>query len=336
NSDGTLTRNSIPADCIISAVDTSKTDLPLYVAETEATITGEPLRSFRAKHDYEEAKPSAAPVMADVAMDEDPATCKGEPSSAVDVAVTQMPVTSSLITANFRHLNQGTKKRGQMSAEATVIRDAEDIVTRAMQLQYASVSCRWSEDVQFQWRMPMLHYIACACLPDPERTEEQRHLRAGSHYAATQSGVPAGKLVFYAHCEVEPCGHCVSSTMLEAFSLLRVRCRATDEEIVEVAARNKGTPKGSPDTVAPLYRGYPQAVRPWDEWNRSGGQTHGRYSQAEWDQWLEAADGGGYTPLLVACAKENRWPVAELLLNSSAELGVATHGQKLSPLFLVS
>jgi len=51
---------------------------------------------------------------------------------------------------------------------------------------------------------------------------------------------------------------------------------------------------------------------------------------------LEAADGGGYTPLLVACAKENRWPVAELLLNSSAELGVATHGQKLSPLFLVS
>eukprot|EP00439_Symbiodinium_sp_Y106_P077139 s948_g16.t1 len=55
---------------------------------------------------------------------------------------------------------------------------------------------------------------------------------------------------------------------------------------------------------------------------------------------LEAADGGGYTPLLVACAKEglqeNRWPVAELLVNSSAELGVSTHGQKLSPLFLVS
>ena len=91
-----------------------------------------------------------------------------------------------------------------MSTEATVIRVAEDIVTRAMQLQYASVSCRWSEDVQLQRRMPMLHYIACACLPDPERTEEQRHLRAGSHYTATESGVPPGKLVFYARCEVEP------------------------------------------------------------------------------------------------------------------------------------
>ena len=53
----------------------------------------------------------------------------------------------------------------------------------------------------------------------------------------------------------------------------------------QVAARNTGTPKGSPNTAAPLYRGYTQAARPWDEWSRSGGQTHGRYSQADWDQW---------------------------------------------------
>ena len=43
DSDGTLTRNTVPPDCIISAVDASKKDQPLYVAEsTEATITGEP------------------------------------------------------------------------------------------------------------------------------------------------------------------------------------------------------------------------------------------------------------------------------------------------------
>ena len=56
DSDGTLARSLIPPECIISAVDTSKKDLPLYVAESfEATVTGEPDRSFRAKRDYEEA-----------------------------------------------------------------------------------------------------------------------------------------------------------------------------------------------------------------------------------------------------------------------------------------
>ena len=104
-SDGTLTRSHIPADGIISALD----DLPLHVAEASAaTLTGEPDRSFRAKRDYEKAassssrpiaakakalpkhkakakvKPTAAPVMADVAMDKDTAAREGKPSSAVD------------------------------------------------------------------------------------------------------------------------------------------------------------------------------------------------------------------------------------------------------------
>ncbi|CAE7823944.1 kptA, partial [Symbiodinium necroappetens] len=66
DSDGTLTRSLIPPECIISAVDTSKKDLPLYVAESfEATVTGEPDRSFRAKRDYEEAaSSSSAPTKA--------------------------------------------------------------------------------------------------------------------------------------------------------------------------------------------------------------------------------------------------------------------------------
>ena len=36
----------------------------------------------------------------------------------------------ALITADFRKLDQGTKKRGQISAEATVIRDVTERVTR--------------------------------------------------------------------------------------------------------------------------------------------------------------------------------------------------------------
>ena len=35
------------------------------------------------------------------------------------------PVPANLITTALRHLNQGAKKRGQLSAEATVIRDAQ-------------------------------------------------------------------------------------------------------------------------------------------------------------------------------------------------------------------
>ena len=113
--EGILTRGTIPPSCIVSAVDATKKDLPLYVAsEKEATREGEPGYSFRAKRDYEEAatsstapppkqaatapkavaskkmpksspKPKAAPTikLEDVAMDDDDdATRKGEPSDA--------------------------------------------------------------------------------------------------------------------------------------------------------------------------------------------------------------------------------------------------------------
>ena len=314
DSDGTLTRNTVPPECIISAVDTSKKDQPLYVAEsTEATITGEP--AFRAKRDYEEAasssskappaaktpaiKPTAAKTSApkptvnkmpptttsveefeDVAMDDDEATREGESSAAVDVdsdttdageddpyplgsfpcancqavvakgmlfclkckapqtdesskvtrkffenkglrlrllataaAGSRKPV-ENLISADFRQLNASTKKRGQMSAEATVVRDAKDRVVRANKLNYSSVASRWDLDEQFQKRMMQdgrsledMHrfdYIAKACLPDPGRNEEQRVLRAGAHFSSSSQTVAPGKLVYYAHCEVEP------------------------------------------------------------------------------------------------------------------------------------
>ena len=43
-----------------------------------------------------------------------------------------------------------------------------------------------------------------ACLPDPGRNEEQRVLRAGAHFSSSSQAIAPGKLVYYAHCEVEP------------------------------------------------------------------------------------------------------------------------------------
>ena len=55
-SEGVLTRGTIPPDAVISAVDTTKKDLPIYVAdESVATRKSEPGTSFRAKREYEEA-----------------------------------------------------------------------------------------------------------------------------------------------------------------------------------------------------------------------------------------------------------------------------------------
>ncbi|CAE7834042.1 unnamed protein product, partial [Symbiodinium necroappetens] len=304
NSDGTLTRNTVPPECIISAVDTSKKDQPLYVAEsTEATVAGEP--GFRAKRDYEEAassssmlpttakapalkptskrRPSSAPsaeALADVTMDDDKATREGEPSAVVNVdsdttdageddpfplgsfpcancqalvakgmlfclkrkapqtdesskitkkffenkglrirlvataaAGARKPV-ENLISADFRQLNASSKKRGQMSAEATVVSDAKDRVVRCTKLNFSSVASRWTLDETFQKRMMQegrtfedMHRfddIAKACLPDPGRNEEQR---AGSHFSSASQTIAPGKLVYYAHCEVDqsPC-----------------------------------------------------------------------------------------------------------------------------------
>ena len=104
-----------------------------------------------------------------------------------------------------------------MSAEAATIRDAKDRRQRAAKLNYPSVADRFDKDDQFKTRMMQegrnmedmqkFDYLSFAILPDPGRSEEQRHLRAGSHYTSDYgqaTGVTPAKLVFYAHCEVEP------------------------------------------------------------------------------------------------------------------------------------
>ena len=123
----------------------------------------------------------------------------------------------ALLTADLRHLGESSKKRGQMSAEAATIRDAKDRRIRAGKLNFSSVAQRFDQDEQLRTRMMQegrnvedmqkFDYMSFAILPDPGRSEEQRHLRAGSHYSSdygqTTSAAPA-KLIYYAHCEVEP------------------------------------------------------------------------------------------------------------------------------------
>ena len=55
--------------------------------------------------------------------------------------------------------------------------------------------------------MQKFDYLSYAVLPDPGRSAEQRHLRAGSHYTSDgsfSSGIAPAKLVFYACCEAKP------------------------------------------------------------------------------------------------------------------------------------
>ncbi|CAE7496993.1 kptA [Symbiodinium sp. CCMP2592] len=113
-------------------------------------------------------------------------------------------------------MGEGSKKRGQMSAEAAIIRDAKDRRQRSAKLNFASVSERFEGDEQFRLRMMQegrsledmqkFDHLSSAVLPDPGRSEEQRHLRAGAHNSSggAASGTAPAKLVFFAHCEVEP------------------------------------------------------------------------------------------------------------------------------------
>ncbi|CAE7314988.1 unnamed protein product [Symbiodinium sp. CCMP2592] len=123
----------------------------------------------------------------------------------------QKPI-EDLLASDLRGLGDGPKKRGQMSAEAAAIRDAKDRKIRAAKLKIDTVSDRFEKDAQFNVRMMQegrnfedmqkFDHLANAVLPDPGRNEEQRYLRAGSHYGG--GNVPPAKLVYYAHCEVEP------------------------------------------------------------------------------------------------------------------------------------
>ena len=81
-----------------------------------------------------------------------------------------------------------------MSAEAGTIRDAKDRRQRAAKLNYQSVAERFDKYDQFKTRMMQegrsmedmqrFDYLSFAILPDPGRSEEQRHLRARSHYTS--------------------------------------------------------------------------------------------------------------------------------------------------------
>ncbi|CAE7403505.1 Wrn [Symbiodinium sp. CCMP2592] len=123
----------------------------------------------------------------------------------------QKPI-DDLLASDLRGLGDGPKKRGQMSAEAAAIRDAKDRKIRAAKLNFDTVSDRFEKDAQFNVRMMQegrnfedmqkFDHLSNDVLPDPGRSEEQRYLRAGSHYGG--GNVPPAKLVYYAHCEVEP------------------------------------------------------------------------------------------------------------------------------------
>ncbi|CAE7857403.1 csx1 [Symbiodinium microadriaticum] len=225
---------------------------------------------------------------------------------ATAAAGARKPV-ENLISADFRQLNASSKKRGQMSAEATVIRDAKDRVTRATKLNFSSLASRWTLDEQFQRRMMSegrcyedMHrfdFISKACLPDPGRTEEQRVLRAGAHFSSSSQAIAPGKLVYYAHCEVEPlrtlrltddcCSVPIGFTYLGAFlpprlySTTNVEVREELKHILNDSLVSAETQASIP-AAAPTYQGYTQAQ--WDEWNRS--RQGRRYTQAEWDAWL--------------------------------------------------
>ncbi|CAE7917357.1 kptA, partial [Symbiodinium necroappetens] len=97
--DGMVQPDTIPPDCIVSAIDTGQKDKPLYVAKgSEATREGEPERTFRAKRDYEEAASSstAAPPKAAAAKRMPMATQKPkviDPSEIEDT--TMVPVVAT-------------------------------------------------------------------------------------------------------------------------------------------------------------------------------------------------------------------------------------------------
>ncbi|CAE7557334.1 unnamed protein product [Symbiodinium sp. CCMP2592] len=221
----------------------------------------------------------------------------------------QKPI-DDLLASDLRGLGEGPKKRGQMSAEAAAIRDAKDRKIRAAKLNFDTVSDRFEKDAQFNVRMMQegrsledmqkFDHLSNAVLPDPGRSEEQRYLRAGSHYGG--GNVPPAKLVAAVNDAAKRIltfdGEVyVSATTIEGITTeigqiltdsLRSAQNQTDqtERLAErnrqAAVQNRPSQKGRGRTTAPepMYRGYTQAQ--WDEYYR---QRRGGYTQAEWDAW---------------------------------------------------
>ena len=140
----------------------------------------------------------------------------------------------ALLTADLHHMRGGSKKRGRMRVEAATIRDAKDRRQRAAKLNCPSVAERFDKDDQFKTRMMQegrnmenmqkFDYLSIAILPDPGRSGEQRHLRAGSHYTSDYgqaTGVAPAKLVFYAHAKWSPYARSGHGGISQSSSLLR-------------------------------------------------------------------------------------------------------------------
>eukprot|EP00439_Symbiodinium_sp_Y106_P050456 s5403_g6.t1 len=171
-----------------------------------------------------------------------------------------------------------------MSAEAGTIRDAKDRRQRAAKLNYQSVAERFDKYDQFKTRMMQegrsmedmqrFDYLSFAILPDPGRSEEQRHLRARSHYTSDY-------------------GQAMVLLQRSWFSMPTAKILTFDGEVAITSDTADGiaaelsqilvdsTPSTPRPKAEPLYRGYTQAE--WDEYNRS--RRRGQYSQAEWDAW---------------------------------------------------
>ncbi|CAE7643423.1 unnamed protein product [Symbiodinium sp. CCMP2592] len=242
----------------------------------------------------------------------------------------QKPI-DDLLASDLRGLGEGPKKRGQMSAEAAAIRDAKDRKIRAAKLNFDTVSDRFEKDAQFNVRMMQegrsledmqkFDHLSNAVLPDPGRSEEQRYLRAGSHYGG--GNVPPAKLVYYAHCEVEPLRNLrfiddtadvpIGLTYLGAFLPPRLyaevaavndaakRILTFDGEVYVSATTIEGitteigqiltdslrSAQDQTDQTERLAERNRHMYRgytqaQWDEYYR---QRRGGYTQAEWDAW---------------------------------------------------
>ncbi|CAE7654113.1 kptA [Symbiodinium sp. CCMP2592] len=222
-----------------------------------------------------------------------------------------------LLASDLRGLGDGPKKRGQMSAEAAVIRDAKDRKQRAAKLNYDSVSERFEQDGQFNLRMMQegrnledmqkFDHLSNAVLPDPGRSEEQRYLRAGAHYGG--GGIPPAKLVFYAHCEVELFAE------VAAVNDAAKRILTFDGEVHVTGTTAEGITAELTQIIADSLRSAQDQNRRTERLaeqnrqaaarNRPSQKGRGRaadpepmyrgYTQAQWDEYYRQQRRGGYT-----------------------------------------
>ena len=172
-----------------------------------------------------------------------------------------------------------------MSAEAAVISDAKDRVTRAAKLSYESVAAHCEVEP-----MRTLHLIDDVAIVPIGFTYMGAFLPPRL-YADIVSMAPEARRILTFDGEVhidgtsvqtilEEIGHIVNDSLRSAELQAKATARLAEQNR-QVAARH--IPKGKPAATPPMYRGYTQAQ--WDEWHRSLSSYRGQYSQAGWDEW---------------------------------------------------